>query len=175
MITKYMFGEIEADFLDRDEQPDIATSSRQRISEDDERYKALVQYIQAELKNIWTETNTLKERAGLRHALSSNPHLKEWYQSLRPSRLKKFANKIFGDIDKAGIDEAERQGAYANGVMLFEHLKMNHAVEMLKEIDVTRVDEFLTYLRDVDALEAEYYRRIVEERLAINSQASGER
>ncbi len=167
MITKYMFGEIEADFLDKDDQPDIATSSRQKISEDDERYQALAQFILAELKAIWIETNTLKEHAGLRHALLSNPYLNEWYQSLRPPRLRRFANKIFGDIDKAGIDEADRQGAYANGVMLFEHLKMNHAVDLLDEIDVTKVDEFLSYLRDVDALEAEHYRQIVEERLAI--------
>ena len=167
MITKYMFGEIEADFLDQDDEPDIATSSRQRISEDDGRYRALGKFIQAELKAIWIQTNTLKERAGLRHALMSNPHLEDWYQGLRPPRLKKFANKIFGDIDKAGIDEAERQGAYANGVMLFEHLKMNHAIDLLDEIDVTKVDEFLNYLADVDALEAEHYRQIVEERLAV--------
>ena len=52
MITKYMFGEIEADFLDRDDQPDIATSSRQRFSEEDERYRALSSFIHAELKAI---------------------------------------------------------------------------------------------------------------------------
>ena len=167
MITKYMFGEIEADFLDQDNQPDIATSSRQRIAEDDVRYRALAKFIQSELKAIWTQTNTLKERAGLRHALTSNPYLNEWYQSLRPARLKQFASKIFGDIDKAGIDESERQGAYANGVMLFEHLKMNHAIDLLDEIDVTKVDDFLGYLNDVDALEAEHYRQIVEERLAV--------
>ncbi len=167
MITKYLFGEIEADFLDADDKPDIATSSRQRFSEEDGRYRALASFIQAELKQIWMETNKLKERSGLRHALSSNPHLKKWYESLRPPHLKKFADKIFGDIDRAGIDESERQGAYANGVMLFEHLKMNHVVELLKEIDVTKVDEFLRYLRDVDALEAEHYRQIVEERLEV--------
>ena len=167
MITKYMFGEIEADFLDLDDHPDIATSSRQSISEDDERYEALAKFVESELKAIWTQTNTLKERAGLRHALSSNPYLRQWYDALRPPHLKKFANKIFGDIDKAGIDESQRQGAYANGVMLFEHLKMNHAMDLLEEIDITKVDEFLRYLRDVDALEAEHYRQIVEERLAI--------
>ena len=167
MITKYMFGEIEADFLDVDTHPDIATSSRQSISEDDERYQALANFIRSELKTIWTETNTLKERAGLRDALSSNPYLKQWYDALRPPRLKKFANKIFGDIDKAGIDESLRQGAYANGVLLFEHLKMNHAMDLLKEIDIAKVDEFLSCLRDVDALEAEHYRQIVEERLTV--------
>lgn len=167
MITKYMFGEIEADFLDLDDHPDIATSSRQSISEDDERYDALRKFIESELRAIWTQTNALKERAGLMHALSSNPYLRQWYEALRPPHLKKFANKIFGDIDKAGIEESQRQGAYANGVMLFEHLKMNHAMDLLEEIDTTKVDEFLRYLRDVDALEAEHYRQIVEERLAI--------
>ena len=167
MITKYMFGEIEADFLDLDYEPDIATSSRQSISEDDERYEALSRFVESELRAIWTRTNTLKEHAGLRHALSSNPYLKQWYEALRPPHLKRFANKIFGDIDKAGIEESQRQGAYANGVMLFEHLKMNHAMDLLDDIDITKVDEFLGYLRDVDALEAEHYRQIVEERLAI--------
>ena len=106
MITKYMFGEIEADFLDLDHHPDIATSSRQSISEDDERYEALRKFVESELRAIWTQTNALKERAGLRHALSSNPYLKQWYDALRPPHLKKFANKIFGDIDKAGIEES---------------------------------------------------------------------
>ena len=167
MITKYMFGEIEADFLDLDNQPDIATSGRQSITEDNERYEALMSFVKSELKAIWTQTNTLKERAGLRHAISSNPYLKQWYDALRPPNLKKFANKIFGDIDKAGIDESERQNAYVNGVMLFEHLKMNHAMELIDDIDVTKVDEFLSYLKDVDALEAEHYRQIVEERLGV--------
>ena len=167
MITKYMFGEIEADFLDLDNHPDIATSSRQQISEDDERYKALSKFIRSELKAIWTQTNQLKERHGVERALSSNPHLKEWYQSIRPPELKKFADKIFGDIDKAGIEETQRQQAYANGVLLFEHLKMNHAMDLLERINVAKIDEFLSHLKDVDALEAEHYRQIVEERLAI--------
>ncbi len=167
MITKYMFGEIEADFLDLDDQPDIATSGRQSISEEDERYKALMGFVESELKSIWTQTNKLKERAGIRYALSSNPHLKQWYEALRPPQLKRFASKIFGDIDKAGFEESLRQNAYANGVMLFEHLKMRHAMDLLEEIDITKVDEFLSCLKDVDMLEAEHYRQIVEERLVV--------
>ena len=167
MITKYMFGEIEADFLDSDNFPDIATSSRQSISEDDERYRALENFIHGELKEIWKHTNKLKEHAGLCNALASNPYLKQWHDELRPTQLRSFANKIFGDIDKAGIDESQRQNAYANGVMLFEHLKMNNVVNLLEKIDITSVDEFLRYLKDVDALEAEHYRQIVEERLTV--------
>lgn len=42
LYTKYLTGQIEADFLDLDDQPDIATSDRQRVQEDDERYIALI-------------------------------------------------------------------------------------------------------------------------------------
>ncbi|WP_293653045.1 ATP-binding protein [Thiolapillus sp.] len=37
LYTKYLTGQIEADFLDLDDEPDIATSDRQRIQEDDPR------------------------------------------------------------------------------------------------------------------------------------------
>ncbi len=167
MITKYMFGEIEADFLDEDKSPDIATSSRQSISEEDERYRALVKFIHSELKTIWGETNKLKERSGVRRALRESPRIKEWYDNIRPKRLQGFADKIFGDIEKAGIEDAHRYEAYANGILLFEHLKLKHAMELIGDIDITKVNELLAHLRDIDALEAEHYRKIVEGRLEV--------
>lgn len=45
MISKYMFGEISADFLDEDGKDDIATSSRQSISENDPRFIALKNFL----------------------------------------------------------------------------------------------------------------------------------
>ena len=38
MYSKYLIGELHADFLDWDERDDIATSSRQKIMEGDPRY-----------------------------------------------------------------------------------------------------------------------------------------
>ena len=66
MITKYIYGEIYADFLDEDDHDDIATSSRQRISEEDLRYLAVKKFLEAELKWIWTETKRLKGEKGSR-------------------------------------------------------------------------------------------------------------
>ena len=102
MITKYMFGEIVADFLDEDDKDDIATSSRQSISEDDPRFKALKSFLLSELKHIRLKTNKLKEKKGLDSALQANPPLKEWYQSL-PKALRPRAAKIFAEIDKANL------------------------------------------------------------------------
>ena len=167
MITKFIYGEIHADFLDEDNKQDIATSSRQRISEDDSRYRALKSFIDRELRHIWTETNKLKEKKGLDIALSSNPHIKEWYEGLRPPALKKTAKKIFVDIDQSGVDEAHKQGLYANGILAFETLKMNNALEMLDTIDISNLKLFLEYLSDIDSIEAVHYREIVQERLNV--------
>ena len=166
MITKFMFGEVNANFLDEDGKEDIATSSRQSISENDPRLGALKSFLRAELKHIWTETNKLKDRKGLETALQENPPLKEWYEGL-PRRLQPRAARIFGEIDKANIDEDSKKSFYANGVLAFERLKMDTALEVLDTIDESNVETFLQFLADVDAIEASSYREIVRERLKV--------
>ncbi len=173
MITKYIYGEIQADFLDDDDEQDIATSSRQRISEDDPRYLAVKYFLGRELRYIWTETNKLKEKKGLDMALSSNPYVKEWYDELRPRHLQESAKKIFAVIDQAGVDETHKHDLYANGILAFETLKMNRALEKLGTINASNVEEFLSYLSDVDAIEAALYHEIVQERLEVISQFRG--
>src|SRR5205085_9719644 len=49
LFTKYLIGEVRADFLDNDHDEDIATSDRQRIRESDPRYKKLKSYIQNDI------------------------------------------------------------------------------------------------------------------------------
>ena len=51
LYTKYIFGEIHADFLDLDDHEDIATTSRQRLIEEDPRYQALKKKLLLELKH----------------------------------------------------------------------------------------------------------------------------
>ena len=167
MITKYMYGEINADFLDEDDKDDIATSSRQKISEDDPRYCALKSFIGNELQHIWIATNTLKEKKGLEKALRSNPHIREWYEAIQSRKLQSIAKKIFADVDKAGIDESDKQKFYANGIIAFEALKMNHALDRLESVDASNLNTFLDCLADIDAIEAARYHEIVQGRLDI--------
>ena len=166
MITKFMFGEINADFLDEDGEEDIATSSRQSITEDDVRYKALKAFLANELNHIWVTTNTLKENKGLQHVLDENQPLKDWYEAL-PAWLRDRAGRIFAEIDKANIDERNKRSFYANGVLAFERLKLDHAIEILDEVDESNVNRLLRFLADVDAIEAAQYREIIQERLRI--------
>ncbi len=166
MITKYMFGEINADFLDQDQKEDIATSSRQSILEDDPRFKALKSFLRDELRYIWTRTNKLKERKGLERALHDNLPLKEWYEGL-PPKLQPRAAKIFAEIDKANIDEDRKRDFYANGVLAFERLMLDTAVEILDGIDESNLQAFLDFLADVDAIEAARFGEIVRGRLEV--------
>ena len=166
MITKFMFGEINADFLDEDDKDDIATSSRQSISEDDPRFRALKLFLRSELQHIWTRTNKLKGKKGLDKALQENHPLNEWYESL-PKSFRPRVKRIFAEIDKANIDEDSKKDFFANGVLLFERLKMDVAVEVLDTIDESNLKRFLEFLADLDAIEAVRYREIVNERLKI--------
>jgi hypothetical protein len=67
LFTKYLVGELRADFLDLDDQQDIATTSRQKMIEDDPRYVALVEFVKGELRHIegrWTELRNRGDRQG---------------------------------------------------------------------------------------------------------------
>ena len=174
MITKYIYGEINADFLDDDDEDDIATSSRQSLSVDDPRYIALRSFIDEELRHIWNRTNRRKDKKGLEQALSSNPHIRQWYDGLRPHSLKDSAKRVFATIDKASVDEAHKQQLYADGILAFETLKMSHALDRLEKVDAEHLDSFLEYLADVDSIEAARYFEIVQERLDVIRRFHGE-
>lgn len=173
MITKYIYGEIHADFLDEDDKEDIATSSRQKILEDDPRYCALKAFLDGELRRIGVETHKLKAQKGLEEALAANPHVRAWYDELRPRRLQEAAKAIFALIDQAGVDEKHKPDLYAHGILAFETLKMDYALAALETIDVAHLDLFLAHLADIDAIEAARYREIVRERLNVIRQFQG--
>lgn len=165
MITKYIFGEIHADFLD-EEEDDIATTSRQRLAEDHPHYVALKKFVEKELRYIWTETNKLKEQREFETAIGSNPHVKKWYSAL-PTSLKKSARSVFRGIDVANMDDEHRHKFYATAVLGFEHLKVKNALDQLEHIDDHNIELFLSWLADMDAIEASRYLEIVRERLTI--------
>ncbi len=167
MITKYMYGEFYAEFLDEDEEEDIATSSRQKILEDDPRYLGLKSFIREELRYIWSTTNQLKQRKSLQNAISSNPFILEWYESLRPASLKKSAEDIFTVIDQAGVDEKHIHELYANGILAFETRKIDFALEEIQGLNASNLELLLSHLADVDAIEAAKYHDIVQQRLEI--------
>ena len=167
MITKFLFGEIHADFLDQDDKDDIATSSRQRFVEDDPRYRALSQFMDGELRRIATQVDALKEKKAVDEAVSRNPHIKEWYDNLYPPQLRATAKKTFAVIDQAGVDERHKNSLYADGIMAFESRKIDFALQALGNIDPENMAALLKCLSSVDEIEAGHYYKIVRGRLDV--------
>ena len=167
MITKFLFGEIHADFLDQDDKDDIATSSRQRFVEDDPRYRALSKFMDGELRRIATEVDALKEKKAIEEAVSRNPHVKEWYDNLNPPQLRATAKKVFAVIDQAGVDERHKNRLYADGIIAFESRKIEFALQALGNVDPENMATLLKCLSSVDEIEAGHYYEIVRGRIDI--------
>jgi hypothetical protein len=166
MYTKYLIGEIHADFLDQDNKEDIATSSRQKIIEDDPRYEALKKWIQIELKYIESSWTDLRNKGGTKKALE-NPAIKEWFNSLK-SKNKKRAESLFGKINQLTLDsDAEKQELFKYSVLAFESLRYKENLEALDSLSPGDIGAFRELFADCDDIEAALYHQIVKERLQI--------
>ncbi len=164
LYTKYLTGQIEAEFLDRDDRPDIATSDRQRIQEDDPRYEQLLLFLRSSLSRVekrWTEW---RRRHEVKRAKEVSPALGEWLATL-PEGHRTTAETLIGRLSALPIDEHDdRRLLYRHGILAFERMRLRGSTtELLDSLD--GIDTLLSVLADRDALEAALYRDIVKSRL----------
>jgi hypothetical protein len=166
VYSKYVFGEIHADFLDRDDADDIATSSRQRIIEDDFRYVELRSFVLAELKNIQSVWTDLRNKEGEVEARKI-PEVDEWFKSLGLDARRK-ARSLLGKINQLTIDnDRDRRRLIQHAVLAFETLRYKENLAALDAIDAENLDRLATIWGALDDLEATLYHRIVTERLQV--------
>ena len=92
IYADYLIGEIKADFLDLDDEEDIATSSRQKINEEDIRYRELqghVYQILKKIQSVWTDyRKELNTKKAVENAKIVHPALEEWYLTLKTDTRK---------------------------------------------------------------------------------------
>jgi len=166
LYTKYLTGQIEADFLDADDAPDIATSDRQRVQEDDPRYVQLIAFLRSRLTQVekrWTEWRKKHE---VEKAKETSPALSEWLDTL-PDGYKKSAETLIAKLSALPVDDEEdRKLMYRHGILAFERMKLRGSTEEFVT-SVESVDRLLAVLADRDALEASLYRDIVKSRLDV--------
>jgi hypothetical protein len=167
VYSKYLIGEIQADFLDDDNQDDIVTSARQSLKEDDPRFEKLKNFIQTkilkEIQHVWTDW---RKKDSTESAIE-NPKIKEWYESLGPDK-KKYAEQLFQKIDTFPIqDKAFKKEIYKFGILAFEKLRLKDNLSKIKRL--TSIDElkFAAIFNDLDDIEATMYHDIATERLGI--------
>lgn len=164
LYTKYLTGQIEADFLDADDAPDIATSDRQRVQEDDPRYGQLLAFLKSRLTQVekrWTEWRKKHE---VEKAKETSPALAEWLDTL-PEGYKKSAETLIAKLSALPVDEEDdRKLMYRHGILAFERMKLRGSTEEFVT-NIESADRLLAVLADRDSLEASLYRDIVKSRL----------
>jgi len=165
LYAKYVFGEINADFLDEDSEDDITTSNRQNLFEDDERYIAVKNFIKEELKNIKNNWDELRNKSGTEEALKFDV-VKSWYGDLGKDD-QKTAKNLFGKINRMTVAPEEKKELIKHGVLAFESLKLKNSLQDLDSIGTDNLQGFLKAAAILDDIEAMYYYQIVVERLAV--------
>lgn len=168
VFSKYIIGEVRADFLDIDEEEDIATSSRQSVIEDSTRFIALRDHIRnAVIKRIQSEWTRFRTESAKDSALS-DPAVREWFDGLGTTS-KKYAERLFQKIEALkNLGEDSRIELYKSTIVAFETLAMYDQLSALDGVhDSGGPDEFLRVLGDVDRLEAAHYLNITQCRLKV--------
>ena len=167
LYSEYIIGEIYADFLDQDDKDDIATTSRQRLIEEDGRYQALKQMLEVRLRTIQTEWREQRNKDGLSEATAILPQIKEWYQSLNQDH-KKAAERLFGKINQMKIDNPNEKGQlFISGVLAFESLKLRNLLSRLDDVSPQNLGVLKDVFIQLDDLEASAYYQITKDRLEV--------
>ncbi|MCY4276075.1 MAG: ATP-binding protein [Gammaproteobacteria bacterium] len=165
LYTKYLIGEIEADFLDLTDEDDIATSSRQDFLRDDERFVNLRKFIENELQFIGKERARFKYEEGIEKA-KEIPAVREWLEGLKGD-ARKTAETLFARINTIVTDDQHRKTLFKHGILAFEHL---HFKEKLGELDNLNIENLAVAVRlfsELDDIEASWYYQITQGRLEI--------
>lgn len=172
VYANYLIGELRIDELDKydgpgtDEDEDAATSSRQRIVEDDERYRKLREIIATELKHIQNKWAELRAEQGEKKALEI-PEVKAWIEQLQP-RIRKKAGKWLGRLNRIRIDEVDEQKQLIkHAILAFEFHRFNENLDRLEDIDDDNLEAALDIFTELDSLESNLYGQIVQQRIQV--------
>lgn len=168
VFSKYIIGELRADFLDVDELDDIATSDRQNVKESDPRVGALKKFVKEEILNrignVWTEwRNEDQSKEALK-----NPAIEKWYAQLS-TRSRKFAKSLLGKIASFPIqDQTFRRTLYQHGILAFETLAAKDNLDALAKVETNNdLERLLDLFKEFDELEAVHYWHITKSRVAV--------
>ena len=166
LYSKYLIGEIHADFLDEDDEEDIATTSRQSIIEDDQRYVQLKNAVSNELKHIRSRWTRLRNKEG-RKTAEQIEAIRRWFRDLGRDD-KRRAEVVFGKINEIAIDDpSQRATLFKYGVLAFESLKSKQNLDALAGVSGESIIEFGKVFGTLDELEASLYHQIVSGRVSV--------
>lgn len=166
LFTRFLSGEINADYLDDDSQADIATSSRQGIVEDDPRFEDFRAFLTARIGAIGTEWNKFREEDGARDAARVVPAVQEWLDTLKGDK-KAAAKSFIGKINASAMDQRSQKRLLSSGIIAFEQLQRTERLSVIEAADEANLPALIEAFASIDDVEAAMYYDIVKQRVAI--------
>lgn len=165
MYTKYLTGQIEADFLDDDDLEDIVTSDRQRVLENDERYEKLLNILKSLLSKISVQWDEWRRKYGTEQVSNEYPSIGDWLNQL-PEGYRESAKKLISRIGAMPVeDRDDKRELLKHAIYAFERLRIRSAAHELETALASGTQELLKLLADHASIEGSLYREIVTSRI----------
>lgn len=170
VFGSYVTGQVEADFLDLDEEgyDDIATSDRQRLIEDDERVIALQDFLRKAFLTAADQWSAARPKKEAVDVLAAYPRLREWLDA-RPTWQRDSAERMIGTIASLNFErknEAEDRAAlFRSGILAFERVGLRKSADDLQQLSSITAVDLLPLLGQQDAYEAGLWVDILRSRV----------
>lgn len=167
VFAEYIVGEINADWLDTDDEDDIAASDRQNLKENDPRFNALQSYLKERLNEIAQYWDRWRKAVGKKEAIERHPVLQEWLDQLSPDN-KRRAEKLIASIEGMPVSDNEiKKELFKHGIMAFETLALRGNLEALNKFTTISGDDFKVILDAMSELDAAHYYQVAKNRWAV--------
>jgi len=172
VFTNYLVGEIVADFLDDNEQPDMATSSRQKLQQNDPRYAVLKGFLERSLAQIDKDWDKWRRAKGIDEVKNTSPAVSNWLDSMNKHE-RDNAEKLLGKVNTfrfSGDEETQntaRKTVLKNTVLAFERLRIQDNLNALDKISDLNSDSFKEVFASVNDIEASMFYEITSQRLKV--------
>lgn len=164
VYASYLIGELRVDGFDEDGRDDAATSNRQHLVEDDERYIELKEFIQKELKHIQRQWGAWRNELGAKRALDI-PELSKWINN-SPRTQRESAKSWLGRLYRLKTDTPEERNLLLkHSVFAYEFFQAAQNLTALEKIDDKNLKTVLEIIQELDSLEECLYGQMVSQRI----------
>ena len=167
LASKYILGEIHADFMDEDALDDIATSDRQGFLEEDKRYGKLVAVLKRLIQKVINDRARFKRDEAEKTAIKLIPELEEWLAGLSYDR-RKAAKKLLGSINNIYEDEEEaKRGHFKQAIVAHQIFDARGRLRELEKLATDDVETVLRAFSEFDQYEAALYYDVAKVRVDV--------
>ncbi len=167
IYADYVVGELHCNDLDRDNDEDIATSSRQALKADDPRFQALLKIIHQELRNVAGCWSDWRRRDGARVLTRDIPEVSDWLEELTGDTKKK-AERWIGRLNTMRTGkQTEKRELLKASILAFESYRRKEQLDYLDQLTNEDIKPILSVFNDIDDLQLSYYGQIVKLRLGV--------